>query len=293
MRLPVPAIVAASLLALAASPALPSAAAANPAASSPSQTPPPEIIRVYARPACAELQKHVLPVVAMVLQNDQSIAKSGPIFKQYLQTAMQSSSQSAYDTTNYDSPGRTMALQRMEKLVPTLAQNEIAIQTILEDSSLAQPTGNAEDDAQLQKLRADLLKTLAAQRLSLDLINGFVTTQQLGDIQHGGQEYVDMITGEGTNNSLTGLTSTPHPGATVNPAIQDPNAPGLKPNPYDIQPGQVPGIAVGYNPVSAVAAALGWVQEETARREAPVAQTMSAIASTCRAGATPQPPTTP
>ncbi|HTU82206.1 MAG TPA: hypothetical protein VMF61_08760 [Candidatus Acidoferrales bacterium] len=273
----VPAVTAGALLALAV--AMPhdiGAASPTPAATA---TPPPQIIRVYSRPACAELQKHVLPAVAMFLQDDAVIAKSGPIFQDYIQTSMQNG-QNGYDTTNYDSPGRTMALQHMEKLVTPLAQNEIAIQQLLENTSLAQPTGNADDDKQLQQLRTDMLKTLAMQRVSLDIINGFVTTEQLGDIQHAGQEYLASING-------TGLASTPSPGQTPNP-FQDPDQPGLPPNPYDIDPSQIPGIQVGYNPIGKIADAETWVQQETARREAPVAKSMTQLANSCRS-ATPSP----
>jgi hypothetical protein len=256
------------------------ASVTNPALSDPTPAPsgttqgPPQIYRVYVRPACAELNQHVLPMVAMVLQDDKNIAKSPAIFDNYIATALKSGSHSsAFDVTDYDSPGRTMALQNMERLVPSLATNVIAIQKMLENTSFAQSSGSASDDVVLKTLREQLHGVLAMQRVSLDLINGFVTTQQLGDMQHAGEEYLSSIDG-------TGLTSTPDP-ETSQPNFQDPNAPGLAPNPHDIEPGQIPGLMIGYNPVRDVANAVKWVQNQTSKREGGVATSLDQLAASC------------
>ena len=259
--------------------------ATTPASSLATATPPPQIIRVVSRPMCSQLREHVLPAIGMLLQNDALIAKSPPIFKDYVATAFTSDpgTHGAYDTTNYDSPGRTMALQHMEKLVSPLAQNVIAIQTILQNSSLAQPSGDAESDARLKQVRDDLLKALAMQSVSLDLINGFVTTQQLGDMQHAGLEYLNQIqTPEESSQKLAAM-ATP----TANPAFQDPNAPGLPANPYSLDLTQVPGLQVGYNPVTAIEQGLQWVRGETNHREDAVSQSVSQIAAECRAQGNP------
>jgi hypothetical protein len=266
---------AAYIAALIASVTLPALSDPTPPPANALQTPPPQIYHVYVRPACAELNQHLLPMVAMVLQDDKDIAKSPAIFDNYIATALKSSSgSSTFDETDYDSPGRTMALQNMEGLVPLLATNVIAIQKILENTSFAQPTGIASDDAVLKALRSQLHGVLAMQRVSLDLINGFVTTQQLGDMQHAGEEYLSSING-------TGLTSTPDP-ETSQPNFQDPNAPGLAPSPYDIEPGQIPGLMIGYNPVRDVANAVKWVQNETSKREGGVAGSLNQLAASCK-----------
>jgi hypothetical protein len=246
------------------------------ATTSPSATPLRQIYHIVVRPMCTELRTHVTPAVGMMLQNDAAIAKSGPLFKDFIITGMHSdpSHASNYDTVDYDSPGRAMAVQRMEAIVPRLAQNVIAIQKILDNTTLTQKTGYAADDQQLATIRTQLYKVLATQSASLDLINGFVTTQQLGEVQHVGTEYLASING-------TGLTSTPGPQQS-NPNIQDPNSPGLPPNPYMIDPSQIPGLIVGYNPISKVADALEWVRGETDRRENAVAQTMTQMENICK-----------
>lgn len=275
----VPALMAASLLAFVFSPTSVGASANGLVAvlPSPSPTKPPQIYYVVTRPICAQLQHTITPAIGMLLQDDQDIAKSPPIFNDYLRNAFLSSdAKSAYDTTNYDSAGRDMALQRMEQLVPSLAQNVIGVQKLVE--SLSKPTGDPADDARLQKIRDELLKTVAMQSVSLDLINGFVQTQQLGDIQHAGEEFLSSITATGA----TGVT-TPPPNALdpYSASMQDPNAPGLPANPYNVDVAAMPGLSVGYNPVSRVVSVLQSVREDTATREKDLANSVGAVATLC------------
>jgi hypothetical protein len=242
-------------------------------------TPPPQIYRIVTRPICHELKDHMLPAVALVLQNDRVIAKSPPIFKDYIATALRPdpANSSGFDTTDYDSPGRDMALRRMEALVTPLAQNVIALQKMLENTTFNQPnpSSNAADAHAQAKIREQLEQTLDLQSASLDLINGFVTTQQLGDIQHAGQEYLGAINGTGLTNTISGPTPN---------AFQDPNQPGLPPNPHVIDPATLPGLAVGYNPVTVVVKALEWVQGQTSNRESDVANSLNTIGNSCRTG---------
>jgi hypothetical protein len=272
----------------------PAGAVADAATSAPSGqiTPPPQIYEIVTRPICHELKEHILPAVALVLQNDRVIAKSPPIFEDYITTALRPdpTNKSGYDTTDYDSPGRAMAIRRMENLVTPLAQNVIALQKILENTSINQPnpSSNPADAAALAKIREQLEQTRELQSASLDLINGFVTTQQLGDIQHVGEEYLSNI-------NATGLTTGQNLGVTPNP-FQDPDQPGLPANPHNIEPATLPGLAVGYNPVKVVSKTLDWVRGQTAQTENDVAKSMTQIANSCNTGAPlpePAPPSSP
>ena len=87
-----------------------------------------------------------------------------------------------------------MALQGMENLIRPIANNIIAIQTVLDSPELRTGTGRPEDDQRLQAIREKLLKALAAQNASLDIISGFVDTQQMADLQHAGEAYINSIT---------------------------------------------------------------------------------------------------
>lgn len=256
-------------------------ASAATAAPSSGRTPPPQIYEIVTRPMCHELSVHLMPAVGLVLENDRVIAKAPPIFKNYIAVALKPdpSNKSGYDVTDYDSPGRAMTLEKMGQLVTPLAQNVIALQKILENTSLNQvnPSMTPADAAALAKIREQLEMTRAYQSASLDLINGFVTTQQLGDIQHAGEEYLGAING-------TGLVNDPSTKATSDP-FQNPDEPGLKIDPHAIDPAQIPGLAVGYNPVSLVAKGLDWVRDQTQQNENQVADSLSKIANSCKTGA--------
>lgn len=244
-------------------------------------TPPPQIYHVITTALCSRLHDRVRPAVAMILQNDQTIAKSPALFAKYSRGMLTGSgaadpdgkgSPQNYDSINTVTPETKMALQQMSYLVFPIAHNLIAAQTILDDPKLQATTGNAEDDAALAQIRKQLLETIALQSASLDLINGFVATQQMGELQHAGDEYISSIT-------KPDVTNTPS-AATPNP-WQDPNTPGLPPNPYALDLAAIPGLAVGYNPLRRIVDGLDWLQTGTAQREEAAGGTITQALKSC------------
>ncbi len=249
------------------------------AAATPS--PPPQIYRVITTPFCARLHDKVRPAVSAILQNDAAISKSVPLFKDYGIGAFGSIERafsdrdgpSGNDSINVDSPATEMALQKMSYLVSPIAQNLLAAQTLLNDAALSKSTGSLEDDAHLATIKKQLLESVAYQSASLDLINGFVQTQQMGDLQHAGETYLGAITGTGLTKPIA---TAPPPGP-----LQDPNTPGLSENPYAVDLMAVPGLAVGYNPLGRLVAALQWVRSETGKREGEAATSIVAAMAAC------------
>jgi hypothetical protein len=244
-------------------------------------TPPPEIYHVVTTALCARLHERIRPAVAMILQNDQRISKSPPLFKKYQQGSLASigadapngnGDPSSGDSINNHSPQTDLALQQMSYLVIPIARNIIAAQTVLDDPKLLEATGSATDDRTLQKIRSQLLETIAYQSASLDLINGFVQTQQLGELQHAGEEYLGAI--QGGNTSTQMVQATPNP-------WQDPSNPGLKPNPYAFDVATVPGLALGYNPLSRIMDGMEWLKDETSKREDFAGKTIGAALGEC------------
>lgn len=261
---------------------------ASGAAATAASTPPPTIYRVVTTALCARLHERVRPSVAMILQNDTRIAKGSPLFKKYQRGALTAQdpanpmfgtgAPASSDSIYNHSPETDMALQQMSYLVIPTAKNLIAAQTLLDDPKLLQPTGSASDDATLRKIRNQLLDTIAFQSASLDLINGFVETQRLGELQHAGEEYIASISHPETPTTPV-IKNTPNP-------WQDPNTPGLSPNPYNFDPAQIPGLSVGYNPLTRIMDGMQWLQEETQKREDVAAKTISTALAQC--GVTPK-----
>lgn len=231
-------------------------------------TPPPQIYRVVTRPLCSRLHQVVAPAIGMMLQNDTTIKRSPALFKQYNTASLYGNDAG---TSAGSGPGgdpgssgsnaaQNMALQGLENLIRPIANNIIAIQTALDSPQLTNPSGMQEDDKQIQAIRDKLLKALAAQNASLDLISGFVDTQQMADLQHAGEGYIASISQPDSTNAKI---STPAP----NPLEANPNYAGLPPNPYSIDPATIPGLALGYNPVTRLIDALHWTIETTETRE--------------------------
>jgi len=271
-------------------PAPPMAVAAPTPAPAASRTPPPQIYHIITRPLCTELHKHIAPAVGMMMQNDHTIAKSPDLFKNYNKGALYGADNSASNGAGYNpgvssnggaadsifTPAQNMALLGMENLIGPIANNSIAIQKILDSPELTHGTGSREDDQHLQEIRAKLLKALATQQASLDIISGFVDTQQLADIQHSGQEYIAAIN---QHNDFTGASAQYTP--TPNPAFANPNQAGLPQNPYQIDLANVPGLTLGYNPVTRLIEGLDWTISETQKREGDVAKAVMDSAALC------------
>jgi hypothetical protein len=246
-------------------------------------TPPPTIYHVVTRPLCGELHEHIAPAIGMMLQNDTTIKKSPALFKQYNEARLYSSGPSTTaggndpvtrDPDGGSNPAQNMALEGMENLIRPIANNIIAIQTALDSPALRTGTGRPEDDQRLQEIREKLLKALAAQNASLDIISGFVDTQQMADLQHAGEAYISSISQPDTSGAKI---STPAP----NPLEANPNYAGLPPNPYDIDLANVPGLTLGYNPVTRLLDALRWTIEATATRENEAAKDVMSSAALC------------
>lgn len=282
------ALPAALILAIAAiAPAPPSTAAETAA------TPPPQIYHIITRPLCSELHKHIAPAIGMMLQNDQNIKKGPELFSRYNRGALDGVDNSASNSAGPNggvvmsgesggsnmTASQNMALLGMENLVSPIANNIIATQKLLDSAALTQGTGNVQDDKQLQEMRDKLLKALATQNAALDIISGFVATQQMGDLQHAGEEYISAMNQPDQTGKSTGATPTP------NPLLYDTSQAGLPPNPYDLNLAAIPGLTLGYNPTTRLLDALHWTIQETTARENDAAKAVMNGAAACSAAA--------
>jgi hypothetical protein len=245
-------------------------------------TPPPQIYHIVTRPLCSELHQHVAPAIGMMLENDATIKKGPDLFKQYNQGALYGSDAGAggqNDPVAGDPGGsnasQNMALQGLENLIRPIANNIIAIQRMLDSPALVNGTGRQDDDQQLQAIRDKLLQALAMQNASLDIVSGFVETQSMADLQHAGQGYISSTS---QPDVAGGTIATPAPPSALE---VNPNYAGLPPNPYSIDLATVPGLTLGYNPVTRLLTALRWTIDQTATRENDAAKAVMASAALC------------
>ncbi len=248
-------------------------------------TPLPVIYHTRTSELCSALVKHIKPILGMMEQNDATIAQSPPLFRRYMRDLDNRDPQSQ----SAGSAERDLTLYHLEQLVGPLAKNVLAIQRELEDPNVFPPNPTTDDQKKLDEMRDTLLKALATQAATLDLINGYVNTQQLAELQHEGTQGSNI---NAINGGDLAPGSTPNP-ATPNPLLVDPSqVAGIAPNPYSIDPLSIPGVAgsVGDTPLSRLLDAIQWIRQETAQRERIAAQPIIRAATSCRAAAqTPHP----
>jgi hypothetical protein len=281
---------------IAMSPALPIQAGTTPAATPApivhTGTPPPTIIHVVTRPLCAELHKHIAPAVGMMLENDRTMKSSPKLFSDYNKDRLYGTDNTVSNsagpnggTVMQPSSGtmnaaQNMTILKMENMVSPIANNIIAMEKMLDSPSLLNGTGNPDDDKRLAEIRTKLLKAIADQNATLDIINGFVQTTQMGDLQHQGDEYIAAM----NQTDLTGKAEI-QTGATPNPLLQDPTAAGLPANPYDFEPAAIPGLTLGANPVTRLLQAVNWTLDQTRANEDEAGNAIMSAAQVCGAGA--------
>jgi hypothetical protein len=157
--------------------------AAAPAAANPSPTPLKTITHIRSSPLCTGLRKSITPAVGKVLQSDQIIASSKPLFKDFVRASAEQETKPAQD----------MAVMRLEQLVGPLVANTQRVDALLNNTSAFPKVARSNDDRQLLKMRAQLQAVNNQQKHALDVISGFVATQQMADLQAEGHE-MDSVT---------------------------------------------------------------------------------------------------
>lgn len=237
----------------------------------------PTIYHSVSRPLCSSLGARIEPALGLMIQDDAEIQKSVPMFQDYIMRASDGSSDA----------GRDMAVMHLESLVSPLAKNTIEVQRLLEDPAVFPQRARNDDDKRLIQIKTDMLKTLAAQEAALDIINGFVTTQQLGEMQHAGFGFLESQTvgpnGQADPSVTQALGPTPDP--LHRPQTFDDLAlqAGLSPNTYGIDPTTIPGLSVGYNPISSLKDGVIWTQKAEKKIQQPLVKAVIGAARSCGA----------
>jgi|SRR5579884_138665 len=191
------ALVAAAL----AAPSVQSAAAVPAPAPTPLRT----ITHIKSSPLCTGLRKAVAPAVAKVLQSDRIVASSKPLFHDFVQASASGQSEAA----------QGLAVMRLERLVGPLVANTETVDKLLNSPYVFPKVPRSADDRKLLQLRAQLLAINQQQKKALDVISGFVATEQLGQLQAAGHEYDSAL----SPNVRTSAPPNPAPTAADAPIL--------------------------------------------------------------------------
>lgn len=253
--------------ALAASPGAFAATAPTPAS-----TPLKTITHIRSSPLCTGLRRAIGPAIGKVLQNDGYIARSRPMFQDYVQ-----------NSTLGSKAGVDMDVMHMEGLIAPLVQNTQAIERYLNDPILKRRPAN-DSDKQLIEMRMHLLAVLEQQKQALDLISGFVDTQQMGQLQAAGHEYDKALNGDApskSQGSATAAAPAPAPTTAPNSLL---NA-GLARSPSDPRNSDPrfgsTDSTVGYNPLKVFDQQVGLYQQAIGTSESAAAKAVIKAVPEC------------
>lgn len=254
-----------ALVALAASPA----AARSTAKPAPAATPLKTIEHIHISPMCTALGKVIGPAIAKVLQSDKIIANSKPYFHDFVKAT----------AAGQSSAGKDMAVERLETLIGPLVKNTQAVDKLLSDPFAFPKVAYSDDDQKLLQMREQLLVVNAQQKKALDVISGFVDTQQLGELQAAGHEYDAALSSKPTNSG-----QTPNPAPTAPPAdvlnagvTNDRNDPARAIDPTYKNTGSL----VGANPLNVFENAISSYQQDIQSSEQEAAKTVVSAVPRC------------
>jgi hypothetical protein len=228
------------------------AALATPA---PPATPPKTIIHERVSPLCTGLRQNIGPAIGKLLQNDATIAQSRPLLRGYVKAA----------ATN--SAAKDLQVSRIERLISPLVKNTAAIEKLLADPYVFPRAAVSESDRQLLQIRGYLQQVVAQQKNALDVISGFVQTEQLGQLQQEGSDIYQKIVatreipaaqgGSGPESAqAAGAAPTPPPSEVLNAGVR--NTPQQQADPAL----QDTGLVLGHNPLDVFDWAIGQYQQQ-------------------------------
>jgi hypothetical protein len=261
---PVAAVALGALVLLAASP-LAAASATKP---KPVPTLPPlkTITHVRTSPLCSGLRRVIGPAIGDVLQNDKAIATSKPLFHQYVQAVASGMNPSAQD----------LAVSRLESLIGPMVKNTKEIDKLLHDPYAFPKVAYSDGDQKLLQMRAQLLAVNEQQKKALDLISGFVDTQQLGELQASGHEYDSALSSNPKKTGAVGPTPTPLPNDVLNAGVSKDGDPAYAHDPRFQNTGMS-----SANPLNAFEQMMGYYQQDIAGSEQVAAKSVIAAVPLC------------
>lgn len=194
-----------AVVALAASPA------AAVSAPKPSPTPLKTITHIRTSPLCTGLRTVIGPAIGKVLQSDKYIASSKPLFHNFVQASASGQSKAA----------QTLAVSHLEYLVGPLVKNTQAVDKLLNDPYAFPRVAYSDDDRRLLKMRAQLQTVNDEQKKALDIISGFVDTEQLGELQASGNRYDSALSSNPKNTGKVNAVPTVPPAPVLNAGVSN------------------------------------------------------------------------
>lgn len=253
----------------------------------PAATPLRTITHVHVSPLCTGLRRNIGPAIGKVLQSDHYIAQSRPLFRNYVQA----------ESTG--SASKDLTVSRLETLIRPLVQNSDAIEKLLNDPYVFPRVAISDSDRQLLEMRAQLQQIDAQQKNALDVISGFVSTQQLGELQTEGMDLLKRIAAPSdiAQGAPKGVAQRPESaqqgGDAPSPPPSDVLSAGITDRAQQNDPRfQNTGNVLGQNPLNGFELAVAEYQQELQHSEGRAAQQVMQAVRSCGGTAPGQAPAT-
>lgn len=196
------------------------------------------ISHVRTSPLCTGLRRVIGPAIGKVLQNDKLIDSSKPLFHDYVKA----------NATGLNKGAEDLAVMRLENLVGPMVKNTQAIDKLLGDPYAFPKVAYSDGDQKLLQMRDQLEAVNEQQKKVLDIISGFVDTEQLGELRAEGHQYDNALSANPNVNTKAGATPPPPSSNIFNAGVDTTkNDPTRKVDPRF----QNNGSTLGNNPLDA------------------------------------------
>jgi hypothetical protein len=214
----------------------------------PGLTPLKTIASVRSTPVCSALRERIAPAIDRVLDSDARIANGPPIFATMYSddVVLRSDLRMSFDVL------------RMENLITPIAKNISAVKSQLK---------HLPQSPDLDAVRKRLESVIDAQNDALNVISGFVTTYQMGEMQQAGPASVLAATSRETTGSGNLYN------AGLPPASGNPKPPSQ----------QTRSVHLGYDPYAQFGDQLATIGETRDAAEQAASQAVFTAVSRCTA----------
>lgn len=217
------------------------------------------IVHLRATPFCSALRERVAPAIEHILTADKAIDSSPPIFNSMYE-----------DDVVFRSPLRlSFDVQHMENLITPIVSNVQAAEDLLRDP-------------QLGEIGRQLQTSIDRQKLALNVVNGFIATYQLGEVQSGGipaNWHNDFIL-----NPRNAVSRSPAAVAASPPGASLLYNAGLAPTPSNPRPPELQAstVTLGVDPYAAFSQTVVRARQEGDAAEGAASLAIFAAIERCR-----------
>lgn len=243
-----------------------SPAGAETSAPAPAATPLQTIVRMRSTPLCTGLRA-MAPAVGRVLQSDRIIAKSKPLFHDFVRASSDANSK----------PLQDMTVMRLEQLVGPLVRNTQEVDRLLSNPAAFPKHAHGADDRKVLEMRAQIQAVNDQQKRALDVINGFVATQQLAELQAEGHEYDSALAPNVKGSPPPNPAPTTAPADILNAGVMPSGDISRKYDPRYLNTGN----QLGENPLNAFEQAISNYQVRISGTEQQAAKSVIAAIPLC------------